>query len=74
MLKSLNLLETLKESFEKNNIADIKDTVEDLLISRINIAITGDRGPEKAAFINSLRGLNVGDEGLSVHPEQPQKN
>lgn len=68
MLKSLNLLETLKESIEKNNISDLKDAVEDLLISRINIAITGDRGPEKAAFINSLRGLGVGDEGEALCP------
>lgn len=68
MLKSLNLLETLKESIEKNSISDIKDAVEDLLISRINIAITGDRGPEKAAFINSLRGLSVGDEGAALYP------
>lgn len=68
MLKSLNLLETLKESIEKNNIADIKDAVEDLLISRINIAVTGDRGPEKATFINSLRGLGVGDEGAAICP------
>ncbi|KAK3560327.1 hypothetical protein QTP86_006286 [Hemibagrus guttatus] len=68
VLKSLNLLETLKESIEKNNIADIKDAVEDLLISRINIAVTGDRGQEKAAFINSLRGLGVGDEGAAICP------
>ncbi|KAF7700228.1 hypothetical protein HF521_003186 [Silurus meridionalis] len=66
VLKSLNLLETLKESIEKNNISDIKDAVEDLLISRINIAITGDRGPEKAMFINSLRGLSFGDEGAAL--------
>ncbi|XP_047017166.1 immunity-related GTPase family, q2 [Ictalurus punctatus] len=68
VLKSLNLLETLKESIEKNNISDIKDAVEDLLISRINIAVTGDRGPEKTAFINSLRGLGVGDEGAALCP------
>lgn len=68
VLKSLNLLETLKESIEKNNISDIKDSVEDLLISRINIAITGDRGPEKLAFINSLRGLGVGDERAALCP------
>ncbi|KAI5099123.1 immunity-related GTPase family, q2 [Silurus meridionalis] len=66
VLKSLNLLETLKESIEKNNISDIKDAVEDLLISRINFAITGDRGPEKAMFINSLRGLSFGDEGAAL--------
>lgn len=68
MFKSLNLLESLKESIEKNNISDIKDAVEDLLISRLNIAITGDRVPEKAAFINSLRGLSVGDEGSALCP------
>lgn len=49
-----------------NNISNIKDAVEDLPISRINIAITGERGPEKAAFINSLRGLGFGDEGAAL--------
>lgn len=68
VLKSLNLLESLKESIEKNNISDIKDAVEDMLISRINIAVMGERGAEKAAFINSLRGLGVGDEGAALCP------
>lgn len=70
VLKSLNLLESLKESIEKNNIADIKDAVEDLLISRINIAIAGDREKEKATFINSLRGLGFGDEGAALYPSK----
>ncbi|KAI4874511.1 hypothetical protein NFI96_002232 [Prochilodus magdalenae] len=68
VLKSLNLLESLKESIEKNNISDIKDAVEDMLISRINVAVVGERGPEKATFINSLRGLGVGDEGAALCP------
>lgn len=68
VIKSLNLLESLKESIEKNNISDIKDAVEDMLISRINIAVVGERGSEKAAFINSLRGLGAGDEGAALCP------
>ncbi|XP_066531817.1 immunity-related GTPase family, q2 [Hoplias malabaricus] len=68
VLKSLNLLESLKESIEKNNISDIKDAVEDMLISRINIAVVGERGAEKAQFINSLRGLGVEDEGAALCP------
>uniref|UniRef100_W5LTJ3 Immunity-related GTPase family, q2 n=1 Tax=Astyanax mexicanus TaxID=7994 RepID=W5LTJ3_ASTMX len=68
VIKSLNLLESLKESIEKNNISDIKDAVEDMLISRINIAVVGERGREKAAFINSLRGLCVGDGGAALCP------
>ncbi|XP_072547994.1 immunity-related GTPase family, q2 [Salminus brasiliensis] len=68
VIKSLNLLESLKESIEKNNISDIKDAVEDMLISRINIALVGERGGEKAAFINSLRGLGVGNEGAALCP------
>ncbi|XP_042345846.1 immunity-related GTPase family, q2 [Plectropomus leopardus] len=62
VLKSLNLLETLKESMELNKLSDVKDAVEDLLISRINLAVMGDRGDEKATFINSLRGLGPGDD------------
>ncbi|KAK9962516.1 hypothetical protein ABG768_007874 [Culter alburnus] len=68
VLRSLNLLETLKESIEKNNISDIKDAMEDMLISRLNIAIAGDRNPEKATFINSLRGLSQEDEGAANSP------
>nr|XP_055051494.1 interferon-inducible GTPase 5-like [Misgurnus anguillicaudatus] len=68
VLKSLNLLETLKESIEKNNISDIRDAMEDMLISRINIAVAGDRNLEKATFINSLRGLGQEDEGAACVP------
>ncbi|XP_056613725.1 immunity-related GTPase family, q2 [Triplophysa dalaica] len=68
VLRSLNLLEMLKESIEKNNISDIKDAVEDMLISRINIAVAGDRSAEKAAFINSLRGLGQEDEEAARVP------
>ncbi|XP_067222451.1 immunity-related GTPase family, q2 [Chanodichthys erythropterus] len=68
VLRSLNLLETLKESIEKNNISDIKDAMEDMLISRLNIAIAGDRNAEKATFINSLRGLSQEDEGAANSP------
>ncbi|XP_030639260.1 immunity-related GTPase family, q2 [Chanos chanos] len=75
VLRSLNLLETLKEYVEKNKISDVRDAVEDLLVSHINIAVAGDRGPEKAAFINSLRGLSFEDEGAaprssSSNPEE----
>lgn len=68
VLKSLNLLETLKESIENNKLSDVKDAVEDLLISRINLAVVGDRGDEKASFINSLRGLGPGDDGAALSP------
>ncbi|XP_062873414.1 immunity-related GTPase family, q2 [Trichomycterus rosablanca] len=68
VMKSLNLLEILKESIEKNNISEIKDAIEDLLISRINIAVTGERGPEKATFINSLHGLCIDEEGANLCP------
>ncbi|KAG1952000.1 immunity-related GTPase family, q2 [Pimephales promelas] len=68
VLRGLNLLETLKESIEKNNISDIKDAMEDMLISRINIAIAGERKAEKATFINSLRGMSQDDEGSARFP------
>ncbi|CAN9513881.1 unnamed protein product [Ophioblennius macclurei] len=68
VLKSLNLLETLKESMESNKLSEVKDAVEDLLISRINLAVVGDRGEEKASFMNSLRGLGPGDEGAAPSP------
>ncbi|CAK6964277.1 immunity-related GTPase family%2C q2 [Scomber scombrus] len=68
VFKSLNLLETLKESIENNKLSDVKDAVEDLLISRINLAVVGDRVDEKATFINSLHGLCPGDEGAAPSP------
>ncbi|CAL1609992.1 unnamed protein product [Knipowitschia caucasica] len=68
VLKSLNLLETLKESVDTNKLSDVKDAIEDLLISRINIGIVGERSLEKTTFLNSLRGLGVGDEGSAVYP------
>uniref|UniRef100_A0A3Q1F0X5 Immunity-related GTPase family, q2 n=1 Tax=Acanthochromis polyacanthus TaxID=80966 RepID=A0A3Q1F0X5_9TELE len=68
VFRGLNLLETLKESIESNKLADVKDAVEDLLISRINLAVVGDRGDEKAFFMNSLRGLGPGDEGAAPSP------
>ncbi|KAK7886995.1 hypothetical protein WMY93_026616 [Mugilogobius chulae] len=68
VLKSLNLLETLKESIDTNKLTDVKDTVEDLLISRINIGVVGDRCLEKTTFLNSLRGLGIDDEGAAVFP------
>ncbi|XP_070690690.1 immunity-related GTPase family, q2 [Pempheris klunzingeri] len=75
VFRSLNLLDTLKESMESNRLSDVKDAVEDLLISRINLAVLGDRVDEKATFINSLRGLGPGDDGTvpspsSVAPEE----
>lgn len=68
VFRGLNLLETLKDSIENNKLSDVKDAVEDLLISRINLAVVGDRGDEKATFINSLRGLGPGDEGAAPSP------
>lgn len=68
VFKGLNLLETLKESIENNKLSDVKDAVEDLLISRINLAVVGDRVDEKASFLNSLRGLGPGDEGSAPFP------
>lgn len=69
VFRSLNLLETLKESIDHNKLSDVKDAVEDLLISRINLAVMGDHGDEKATFINSLHGLSSGDDGAA--PSQP---
>ncbi|XP_068591511.1 interferon-inducible GTPase 5-like [Cebidichthys violaceus] len=75
VFRSLNLLETLKESIEHNKLSDVKDAVEDLLISRINLAVIGDRGDEKATFINSLSGLSSGDDGAapSQSPVSPEE-
>ncbi|XP_046899072.1 immunity-related GTPase family, q2 [Hypomesus transpacificus] len=75
VLKGLNLLETFKETMENNKLSDVKDAVEDLLISRVNLAIVGDRGVEKAAFLNALRGLGSQDEGaaLSSSPTPPEE-
>ncbi|XP_039974389.1 immunity-related GTPase family, q2 [Xiphias gladius] len=65
VFRGLNLLETLKESIESNKLSDVKDAVEDLLISRINLAVVGNRGDEKYSLMNSLRGLGRGDEGAA---------
>uniref|UniRef100_A0A3P9MH63 Immunity-related GTPase family, q2 n=1 Tax=Oryzias latipes TaxID=8090 RepID=A0A3P9MH63_ORYLA len=68
VFKGLNLLETLKESVENNKLSDVKDAVEDLLISRINVAVVGDRVEKKATLMNSLRGLGPDDEGAAPFP------
>ncbi|KAM6910767.1 immunity-related GTPase family, q2 [Xenentodon cancila] len=68
VFRGLNLLETLKESIENNKLSDVRDAVEDLLISRVNLAMVGDRGEEKASFMNSLRGLGPDDEGAAPSP------
>ncbi|XP_056300659.1 sialic acid-binding Ig-like lectin 5 [Pseudoliparis swirei] len=69
VFRSLNLLETLKESVERNKLSDVKDAVEDLLISRLNLAVIGERGDEKDTFINSLRGLgSVALEDVAGYP------
>ncbi|GAA6220447.1 interferon-inducible GTPase 5-like [Lates japonicus] len=65
VFRGLNLLETLKESMESNKLSDVRVAVEDLLISRINLAVVGSRGNEKDSFMNSLRGLGPGDEGAA---------
>lgn len=68
VFKGLNLLEMLKESIESNKLSDVRDAVEDLLISRINLAVVGNRGDEKACFLNSLSALGPGDEGAALCP------
>ncbi|MEQ2157727.1 hypothetical protein GOODEAATRI_004746 [Goodea atripinnis] len=75
VFKGLNLIEALKESMESNKLSDVKDAMEDLLISRINLAVVGDRGEEKASFMNSLRGLGPEDEGSapSKTPVAPEE-
>lgn len=75
VFRGLNLLETLKESIESNKLSDVKDAVEDLLISRINLAVVGDRGDEKACFLNTLRGLGPEDEGAApcLSPVAPEE-
>lgn len=65
VFRGLNLLETLKESIESNKLSDVKDAIEDLLISRLNLAVVGNRGDEKATFINSLCGLCPEDEAAA---------
>lgn len=75
VFRSLNLIATLKESIDHNKLSEVKDALEDLLISRINLALIGDRGDEKTSFINSLNGLSFGDDGAApsatpVAPEQ----
>ncbi|KAF3839480.1 hypothetical protein F7725_018197 [Dissostichus mawsoni] len=75
VFRSLNLIETLKESIDHNKLSEVKDALEDLLISRINLALIGDRGDEKASFINSLNGLSFGDDGAapSATPVAPEE-
>ncbi|XP_008429447.1 immunity-related GTPase family, q2 [Poecilia reticulata] len=75
VFKGLNLIETLKESMESNKLSDVKEAVEDLLISRINLAVVGDRGEKKVSLMNSLRGLGPEDEGSapSQSPVEPEE-
>lgn len=68
IFKGLNLLETLKESIESNKFSDLKDAMEDLLISRINLGVVGYRGDEKAMLINSLCGLGPEEHGAATSP------
>ncbi|KAK5892052.1 hypothetical protein CesoFtcFv8_012471 [Champsocephalus esox] len=75
VFRSLNLIATLKESIDHNKLSEVKDALEDLLISRINLALIGDRGDEKTSFINSLNGLSFGEDGAApsathVAPEE----
>lgn len=63
VFRGLNLLETLKESVEGNKLSEVKEAVEDLLISRINLAVVGEVGEEKAALIRSLCCLGPQDGG-----------
>ncbi|XP_064176596.1 interferon-inducible GTPase 5-like [Anguilla rostrata] len=74
VLRSLNLLEVLKESMEKKGLSEVKEAVEDLLISRVNIAVVGESSPKKTALLNSLRGLGPGDGGAAQFPSpSPQE-
>ncbi|KAI4810681.1 hypothetical protein KUCAC02_013618 [Chaenocephalus aceratus] len=43
VFRSLNLIETLKQSIDHNKLSEVKDALEDLLISRINLALIGDQ-------------------------------
>ncbi|XP_029928050.1 sialic acid-binding Ig-like lectin 10 [Myripristis murdjan] len=74
IIRGLNLLETLKESIESNQLSDVKDAVENLLISRIHLGIVGERGVQKATFLNAVHGLGPEDEGgaLSPSPTPPE--
>lgn len=65
VFRGLNLLETLKESVERNKLSEVKDAVEDLLISRINLAVVGEAGEEKVNLIQSLGALSPQDGGTS---------
>lgn len=65
VFRGLNLLETLQELVERNKLSEVKDAVEDLLISRINLAVVGEAGEEKATLIRSLCGLGPQDGGTS---------
>ncbi|MBN3308085.1 interferon-inducible GTPase 5-like [Amia ocellicauda] len=69
-IKNVKVLQTIKESLDKNKISEIKATLEDLLSSSINIAVAGERGVEKMAFINAVRGLGDDEEG-AAHPGGP---
>lgn len=68
VLRALTLLESLQESVESHRLFEVKEAVEDLLISRVSLAVVGDRGPEKAAFLNALRALGPQDEGAAQYP------
>lgn len=61
VFRGLNLLESLKESVERNKLSEVKEAVEDLLISRINLAVVGEPGEPKAALVRSLCGLGPQD-------------
>ncbi|XP_077431563.1 immunity-related GTPase family, q2 isoform X2 [Vanacampus margaritifer] len=73
-LKGVNLLETLKASMERNQLSEVKDAVEDLLISRLNLAVVGERSEDKASYINSLHGLSAGDEGAARSSSVPTED
>ncbi|XP_019719176.1 immunity-related GTPase family, q2 [Hippocampus comes] len=74
VLKGVNLLETLKNSMERNRLSEVKDAVEDLLISSLNLAVVGERSEEKMAFINSLHGVSAADEGAACSSSVPTED
>ncbi|XP_028986337.1 immunity-related GTPase family, q2 [Betta splendens] len=74
VLRGLSLLESLTESMESDRLSEVREAVEELLISRVNVALVGERGREKADLLNALRGLGPEDQGAALcpGPEPPE--
>ncbi|XP_066573973.1 interferon-inducible GTPase 5-like [Amia ocellicauda] len=65
-------LSTLKVTMGKSK-ADFKEAVEGLVRSKIHIAVAGEPGTEKLAFINVIRGLEEDEEEGPSSKEEPTK-